>query len=89
LPPANELAYLDHYAGLNPRIPALINGKPGTLVTDYTVLDESGMSRNEFYEEFLAPVGYRYFVGGILSVADRESALFSVQRATRQGHVER
>jgi DNA-binding CsgD family transcriptional regulator len=88
LPPANELAYLDHYARLNPRIPALINGEPGTLVTDYTVLDESEMSRNEFYEEFLAPVGYRYFVGGILSVGDRESTLFSVQRATRQGHVE-
>jgi DNA-binding CsgD family transcriptional regulator len=89
IPPANELAYLDQYATLNPRIPALINGKPGSLITDYTVLDERGMNRNPFYADFLAPVGYRYFIGGILSVGDRESSLFSVQRATRQGHVDR
>jgi DNA-binding CsgD family transcriptional regulator/PAS domain-containing protein len=89
LPPANELAYLDHYAALNPRIPALINGKPGGLVTDYTVLDERGMNGNPFYADFLMPVGYRYFIGGILTVTNQFSSLFSVQRATRQGHVDR
>ncbi len=89
IPPANELAYLDHYSALNPRIPALINGKPGSLVTDYTVLDERSMNRDPFYAEFLAPVGYRYFIGGILTVTEQESSLFSVQRAIRQGHVDR
>lgn len=87
LPPANELAYLDHYAALNPRIPVLINGRPGGLVTDYSVMNERAMNRDAFYADFLAPVGYRYFIGAILTVNDRESSLFSVQRATRQGHV--
>lgn len=89
LPPANETGYLEQFATLNPRIPALINGEAGTLVTDYTVIDESGMRRNPFYEDFLAPAGYRYFVGGIVAVDERQSLLFSVQRSIAQGHVDR
>lgn len=88
LPPANELAYRDGFATLNPRIPSLINGKPGSVITDYMVLDERAMRRDVFYADFLAPVGYRYFIGGILAVSEWRSSLFSVQRATRQGHVE-
>ena len=87
LPAADETAYLDHYAALNPRIPALINGKPGGLVSDYSVLDERSMSRHPFYAGLLAPAGYRYFIGGTLSVRSREACLFSVQRARKQGHV--
>jgi DNA-binding CsgD family transcriptional regulator len=89
LPPANELAYLDGYAALNPRIPALVNGRAGGLVTDYTLMDESGMNRHAFYADFLLPVGYRYFIGGILTAGERQASLFSVQRARRQGHVDR
>ena len=87
LPPANEIAYLDHYAALNPRIPALINGRPGNIVTDYTVLDERSMNRHPFYADLLAPAGYRYCVGGTLQVATCEASLFSVQRTKKQGHV--
>lgn len=87
LPPPNEIAYLDHYSGLNPRIPALINGRPGNLVSDYTVLDERSMNRHPFYADFLAPAGYRYCIGGTLAVSVHEASLFSVQRSTRQGHV--
>lgn len=87
LPPAKEAAYLDHYATLNPRIPALINGKPGNIVTDYTVVDERSMNRHPFYANLLAPAGYRYCIGGTLSVTAREASLFSVQRTKKQGHV--
>lgn len=87
LPPGNEVAYLDHYFSLNPRIPALISGKPGNIVTDYAVLDERSMNRDAFYAGFLAPAGYRYFIGATFDASVRESLLFSVQRAARQGHV--
>jgi DNA-binding CsgD family transcriptional regulator len=87
LPPPNEIAYLDHYSALNPRIPALINGTPGTIVTDYAVLDERSMNRHPFYADLLAPAGYRYCVGGTLEVAARKASLFSVQRTKKQGHV--
>ena len=87
LPPGNEVAYLDHYFSLNPRIPALLAGKPGNIVTDYTVLDERSMNRDAFYAGFLAPTGYRYFIGAMFDASDREASLFSVQRAAKQGHV--
>ncbi len=87
LPPGNEVAYLDHYFSLNPRIPALIGGKPGNIVTDYTVLDERSMNRDAFYAGFLAPTGYRYFIGATFDASAREAFLFSVQRAAKQGHV--
>ncbi len=87
LPPGNEVAYLNHYFSLNPRIPALLSGKPGNIVTDYTVLDERAMNRDAFYAGFLAPTGYRYFIGATFDASDREAFLFSVQRAAKQGHV--
>jgi len=87
LPPGNEVRYLDHYFSLNPRIPALIGGKPGNIVTDYSVLDERAMNRDAFYAGFLAPTGYRYFIGATFDASAREAFLFSVQRAARQGHV--
>jgi DNA-binding CsgD family transcriptional regulator/PAS domain-containing protein len=87
LPPANEVAYLDHYSAINPRIPALINGRPGDIVTDYALLDERSMNRHPFYADLLAPAGYRYCVGGTLAVTACEASLFSVQRTTKQGHV--
>src|SRR5436309_2831123 len=71
LPPPNELKYLDQYATLNPRIPVLINGKQGDLVSDYTVLDERAMDRDPFYADFLGPVGYRYCLCGVIA-ADRQ-----------------
>ncbi len=89
LPPVNEVAYVEEYAAHNPRIPRLINAKPGDVMFDYMVLDEQAMDRNAFYSEFLAPSGYRYCVGGTLAVSKRESALFSVQRLAKQGHVGR
>ena len=88
IPSRNEIAYSDYYFARNPRVPLLINGTPGGIITDYMVLDEKGMGGNEFYADFLGQTGFRYFVGGTMSVSDRESVLFSVQRATGQGHVD-
>jgi DNA-binding CsgD family transcriptional regulator len=87
LPSGNDVAYLQHYFSLNPRIPALLNGKPGHIVTDYTVLDERSMNRDPFYAGFLAPAGYRYFIGAMFAASARTTSLFSVQRAAKQGHV--
>ncbi len=88
LPPPNELKYLDHYARHNPRIAVSFKAGTGTLISDYMVLDERAMDRDPFYAEFLAPVGYRYCLIGVLNATKHANALFSVQRATRQGHVD-
>lgn len=89
LPEPNELAYFDHYFASNPRIPHLINGKAGGIITDYMVMDERAMSGNEFYSDFLGSTDYRYFIGGTMNASASRSVLFSVQRATKQGHVDR
>jgi DNA-binding CsgD family transcriptional regulator/PAS domain-containing protein len=89
VPPPHELKYLDHFSALNPRIPAFVNSKPGDLFFDYMALDEQAMDRNAFYADFLAPVGLRYCIGGMIVAEKREAAFFSVQRTTAQGHVDR
>ena len=45
------------------------------------------MNRDAFYAGFLAPTGYRYFIGAMFDASAREAFLFSVQRAAKQGHV--
>lgn len=87
LPSGNDVAYLQHYFTLNPRLPKLISGKPGNIVTDYTVLDERAMNRDPFYAGFLAPTGYRYFIGATFDASATETFLFSVQRSRTQGHL--
>lgn len=89
IPPANELAYLADYSALSPRLPYLLKLKPGEVLWDYIVLDEQQMNHDPFYSEFLAPVGFRYFIGATLQPTEQERTLFSVQRATKQGHAEK
>lgn len=84
----NEIAYFDQYFASNPRIPFLINGRAGGVLTDYMVMDEQAMNGNEFYADFLVPTGFRYFIGGTMNVSVSQSALFSVQRSMKQGHVD-
>ncbi len=55
LPQPNEIAYFDHYCARNPRVPLLINGSAGGIVTDYMVFNERGMNRNAFYSDFPVP----------------------------------
>lgn len=88
IPPANELAYLADYAVNNARVPAILRSRPGEPVWDYLVLDENAMRRDPFYADFLAPVGFRYFIGARLADFEDERTLVSVQRASRQGHAE-
>jgi DNA-binding CsgD family transcriptional regulator/PAS domain-containing protein len=87
LPPASELAYLDHYIALNPRVPFALRQKSGDVGWDYMILDEHAMDREPFYTEFLSTMGLRYQVLGILGNTEREFAAFTVQRACGHGHV--
>jgi DNA-binding CsgD family transcriptional regulator/PAS domain-containing protein len=89
LPPPNELKYLEHYSRLNPRIPVMMNGKAGGLISDYMFLDERAMDRDPFYADFLTSVGYRYCLCGVLAADKQEATSFSVQRTPMQGHADR
>jgi DNA-binding CsgD family transcriptional regulator/PAS domain-containing protein len=89
VPKPSEIAYLDHYVSMNPRISDALPRKGGDTTWDYRVLDEKGIDRSEFYGDFLAPMDMRYTIVGILKTAITEFGAVAVQRSARQGHVDR
>jgi DNA-binding CsgD family transcriptional regulator len=89
IPSIQELAYLNDYARLNLRLPFHAAAKPGDVLWDHKVLDEEAMNRAPFYAEFLTPIGFRYFLSGVLDADDGEVALVSMQRTRKQGHADR
>ena len=88
VPDPGEIAYLNEYAMLSPRIPAALKQKPGELAWDYQILDEPGIDRSPFYANFLAPMGMRYAVAGVVQTVTTEFSAFAIQRSARQGHVD-
>ncbi|HEY6257947.1 MAG TPA: helix-turn-helix transcriptional regulator [Xanthobacteraceae bacterium] len=88
LPPAGEIAYLEHYAALNLRVPAHAGAKLGELIWDYKILDEGTMARAPFYAEFLPGLDLRYLIAGVIHSSKEEFAAVTVQRSPKQGHVD-
>ncbi|MCB1500903.1 MAG: helix-turn-helix transcriptional regulator [Bauldia sp.] len=89
LPSVLELAYLSHYASVNPRWSLVLHQQAGELGWDYSIMGEDEMSRSDFYEDFLARVDFRYFAYGMLTATPGEFSGIAVHRARSQGHVER
>jgi DNA-binding CsgD family transcriptional regulator len=87
IPEAGELQYLEHYAPLSPRPAAGFRAGPGGLLYDHLVLDDAALNRDLFYEEFLRPNGFRYFVSTNVVHNQHQAAPFAIQRAPKQGHV--
>lgn len=80
--------YLEHYGRLSPRVTKLANAAPATISYDYAILSEEEMNADEFYSDFMAPIGLRYFLAGHIGDVNGLTGVFAVQRSPRQGHVE-
>lgn len=89
IPDAGEIAYLAEYAPLSPRPAAGFRLGQGEVLYDHLVLDEAAIARDPFYQEFLAPFGFRYFIALNVRQNRKLGAPFSVHRSARQGHVGR
>jgi len=88
VPAPHELAYVDHYLAVNPRMPHGLRERPGEVSWDYKYFgDEAGLARDPFYAEFLPRIGFRYFVSSTLRHSQQEFAAIAVQRSPAQGHV--
>lgn len=87
LQPGTMNAYLRHYADISPRTRYIWRQPERTIVYDHLVMDERGMDRDAFYQEFLAPAELRYFVSGAVSRTPGQHTIVSLQRARRRGHV--
>jgi len=88
VPPAAEMAYLDHFVGLNPRIPFVMRQRVGELGWDYKYWDEPTLARDAFYAEFLPRTGVRYFIDGTILSSAEEYGAIVVHRSPKQGHVQ-
>jgi DNA-binding CsgD family transcriptional regulator/PAS domain-containing protein len=86
LPPIARTQYFEQFAALNPRIPPILSQRPGEVSWDYKLLDESAMTRDAFYSEFLPKSDMRYFISAVLEQTPEKIAAVSVQRSRRQGH---
>jgi DNA-binding CsgD family transcriptional regulator len=86
LPPIARAQYFEQFAALNPRIPPILSQRPGEVSWDYKLLDESAMTRDAFYSEFLPKSDMRYFISAVLEQTPEKIAAVSVQRSRRQGH---
>ena len=88
IPSGSDVKYFAEFQEINPRLAYCKGLEPGSLVWDYLLMDERAMDRDTYYAEFLAPMDYRYAIAAALPIEGPQSFV-SVQRAARQGHVDR
>jgi DNA-binding CsgD family transcriptional regulator/PAS domain-containing protein len=86
--PVGSAQYLDHYAAVSPRMPAILGQRAGELGWDYKFFDEQAMERDPFYSDFLSRLDLRYFMTVMLEQTPDRLAAVSVQRTLKQGHVD-
>jgi DNA-binding CsgD family transcriptional regulator len=87
IPRADEFAYLEHYAALNPRAAYAFQHTTHDLIWDYQVLDERAMNRDPFYTWMQPQMDLRYFLASQFYRAPGELVGVSVHRTRKQGHV--
>jgi DNA-binding CsgD family transcriptional regulator/PAS domain-containing protein len=61
----------------------------GDLAWDRKFLGEAEMARDPFYADFLAGLGFRYFISAVLEKTPDKLVVVAVQRTRKQGHVDR
>jgi DNA-binding CsgD family transcriptional regulator len=88
LPPADQPAYLDHYAKLSPRLAFGLRQRASVVTWDYQFIEEAAIDRSPFYMEFLSGMDCRYFVAAAVADDPTTFAGIGVQRSARHGHVD-
>jgi hypothetical protein len=88
LPAGSGTQYVEHFAALNPRIPLTLRQRAGDVAWDRQLFDETQMTHDPFYAEFLPHLGLRYFVSVVLEQTPDRLAIVAVQRTRKQGHVD-
>jgi len=80
--------YITRMNQINPRIHHSLQLPGPHIVTDYRVLTESALSRNEFYDWIERHHGVRYFAGARIYDEGPRSLLASVEFTRRHGHAD-
>ncbi|WP_028216471.1 helix-turn-helix transcriptional regulator [Paraburkholderia oxyphila] len=80
LPVEGELAYIQKYGSIDPRLALMLQRKPGDWIHCHEVFNEEFVSRDPFYQDFLIPIGRRYVSGCKLVDDENVCVIFSVLR---------
>src|SRR5690606_30181 len=85
LPVQGELAYMQHYRFIDPRVPVVLQREVGEWTHCHEILSEEEVGRHPFYQEFLLPHDRRYMSGCKLVDNPDATVIFSTLTSARQG----
>lgn len=85
MPVEGELAYMQHYRFMDPRVPAILQRCTGEWTHCHEILDEGEVARHPFYQEFLLPYDRRYMSGTKLVDTPEATIIFATLSSTAQG----
>jgi DNA-binding NarL/FixJ family response regulator len=78
-------AYESHFFAENIRYQASRGLPPDAVHHDDLVGDEKALGRSEFYVDFLAPLGLKYFIGTSIAGDAEQAIILSLQRGADRG----
>lgn len=88
---AAHQAYIDHYGAIDPRGAKSSSLSPGNWILCQEHFDERFVSRNEFYQDYLIPNGFRYGTGTSLLASSSVDVSFGLldeaQAFSREKHL--
>jgi DNA-binding CsgD family transcriptional regulator len=85
LPVQGELAYMQHYRHIDPRLPVILQRPLGEWTHCHEILDEEQVAASAFYQEFLIPYDRRYMSGCKLAETEEATVLFVTLTGAAQG----
>lgn len=85
LPVQGELAYIQHYRFLDPRVPLVMQRPERQWVHCHEDFDEAFVAADPFYQEFLIPHDRRYMTATKVVDASDATVIFSTLRTHAQG----
>jgi DNA-binding CsgD family transcriptional regulator len=85
LPVQGELAYMQRYRFIDPRLPLIMQSAPEAWVHCHEHLDEDFVANDPFHQEFLIPYDRRYMSACKLVHGQEATIIFSTLRTRAQG----
>lgn len=78
--------YNEYYIKVDPRVRFVTENPDVRVFSDYDFIDEAGMARSEYYQDYMIPGGFKYF-GSVTPPSDSDGIRVTLvpQRAPEQG----
>ena len=85
LPVQGELAYMQHYRFIDPRMPVILERPLGQWTHCHEFLDDKFVAAHPFYQEFLIPYDRRYLSACKLVETPEATVIFAAMNGAAQG----